>query len=98
MSHGDNRPSPEQLLERVERQERRAKRGRLKVFLGYSSGVGKSAQMLDEGRRRRERGEDVVVAGTQPKSSPEVDALLAKLEVIPTLKVAEQDVIDVAAV
>ncbi len=82
----------------MERQERRAKRGRLKVFLGYSSGVGKSAQMFDEARRRRQRGEDVVVGATQPKSSPDVDALLAKLEVIPTLKIAEQDVIDVDAV
>jgi len=98
MPHEDNRPSPEQLLERVERQERREKRGRLKVFLGYSSGVGKSAQMLDEGRRRRERGEDLVVAATQPKSTPECNALLAKLEVIPTLKIEGQDVIDVAAV
>ena len=55
----DLRPDPEALL-RVRR--RAAERGQLKMFLGYASGVGKSFRMFDEGRRRRERGEDVVVA------------------------------------
>ncbi len=36
------------------------------MFLGYASGVGKSFRMFDEGRRRHERGEDVVVAAMQP--------------------------------
>lgn len=55
------------------------------MFLGYASGVGKSFRMLDEGRRRKLRGEDVVVAATQPHSPPEVEALLGQLEVIPPL-------------
>ena len=42
------------------------RRGQLKIFLGYASGVGKSFRLFDEGRRRRERGEDVVVAAMQP--------------------------------
>jgi two-component system sensor histidine kinase KdpD len=51
--------------------------------------------MLNEGRRRRERGEDVIVGAVQPKSTPEIDHLLAKAEVIPTLKIESKDVIDV---
>src|SRR5262245_23261473 len=90
----DTRPDPEQLLKQIEEQEHRARRGRLKVFLGYASGVGKSSKMLKEARRRRERGEDVVVAAMQPKSSPEVEQLLSKLEVIPTLKISGRDVLD----
>src|SRR5580704_4141916 len=90
-----NRPDPQQLLKRVQRQEERERRGRLKVFLGYVSGVGKSLQMLDEGRRRHVRGEDVVVGAVQPRSSTEAEALLAQLEIIPALKIAGQDVIDV---
>ena len=39
--------------------------------------------MLDEGRRRHERGQDVVVGAIQPKTSPDIEALLGKLEVIP---------------
>ena len=44
------------------------------IFLGYASGVGKSFRLFDEGRRRHERGEDVVVAATQPEMPPEVGA------------------------
>lgn len=92
------KPTPEQLLEQAEREERHLRRGRLKVFLGYASGVGKSEQMLDEGRRRHERGEDIVVGGTQPKSSYQVERILATLEVILSLKISDQEVIDVATI
>jgi two-component system, OmpR family, sensor histidine kinase KdpD len=92
------RPSPEQLLAEIEHEERRKQRGRLKVFLGYAGGVGKSFQMLDEGRRRRERGEDVVVCALQPEYPPEVQAILQKLEIIPPLKTGEAESIDVPAV
>jgi len=89
------RRDPERLLEEIEREERREKRGRLKIFLGYASGVGKSAKMLAEGLRRRERGEDVVVGAVQQQSSAEIERFLSQHEIIPTLKVAEKDVIDI---
>ncbi|HJZ65547.1 MAG TPA: hypothetical protein VKD70_14580 [Candidatus Acidoferrum sp.] len=73
-------------------------RGRLKVFLGYASGVGKTFRMFDEGRRRKERGQDVVVGAMQPKVPPEVQPLLTTLEVIPTLDVKGVPVVDVAAI
>jgi two-component system sensor histidine kinase KdpD len=92
------RRDPEQLLKEIEQQERREQRGRLKIFLGYASGVGKSLKMLAEGRRRRERGEDVVVAAIQPKYSPEVERLIAQYEVIPTLPVDGKQVIDIDAI
>jgi two-component system sensor histidine kinase KdpD len=57
--------------------------GHLKIFLGYASGVGKSFRMFDEARRRRERGQDIVIAGVQPVMPPEVEALLPRLEIIP---------------
>jgi two-component system sensor histidine kinase KdpD len=93
-----HRPTPDQLLADVELQEARKGRGRLKVFLGYASGVGKSFQMLDEGRRRHERGEDVVVCALQPEYPPEVQAVLQKLEIIPMLKMGDAEIIDVPAV
>ena len=89
------RRDPQRLLEQIEEEERRKKRGRLKIFLGYASGVGKSAKMLAEGLRRRERGEDVVVGAIQPKSSPEIERLVARHEVIPTLKIGDRHVIDI---
>jgi two-component system sensor histidine kinase KdpD len=90
----DNRRDPDQILAEITRQEQRNKLGRLKIFLGYASGVGKSVKMLEEGRRRRRRGEDVVVAAVQPRSTPEIEALLSAYEVLPTLKVAGRDVLD----
>jgi two-component system sensor histidine kinase KdpD len=92
------RPNPEKLLRHVEAEEERSRRGRLKVFLGYSSGVGKSLRMLSEGRRRHERGEDVVVGATQPSSSPEAREVLQKLEVIPLRVVNGQPTMDVETV
>lgn len=52
------RKTPEDWLGSSETEEAR---GRLKVFLGYAPGVGKTFSMLSEGIRRRSRGEDVVV-------------------------------------
>lgn len=73
-------------------------RGRLKVFLGYASGVGKSFRMFDEGRRRRDRGQDVVVGALQPKVPTEIQPLLSTLEIIPTLNIRGVPVIDVPAI
>ncbi len=92
------RPSPEEVLRRIALEERQQSRGKLKVFLGYASGVGKSARMLDEARRRKERGADIVVAAIQPSASAQVQALLAHFEVIPFRRVGGGTAIDVDAV
>jgi len=94
----EDRRDPERILQEIQREERKSRRGRLKIFLGYASGVGKSAKMLDEGRRRAQRGEDVVVVAIQPRSTPEIDQLLSGHEVIPTLKVFGKDIIDLEQV
>jgi two-component system sensor histidine kinase KdpD len=90
--------TPEELLQQVQAEENYERRGKLKVFLGYASGVGKSFRMLDEGRRRHERGQDVVVGAIQPKTSHETDALLSKLQVIPLKNVDGVPVMDVPAI
>ena len=53
----DVRPSPEQFLNLIRRQER----GRLKVYLGSSAGVGKTFAMLREGQRLKKQGVDVAI-------------------------------------
>ncbi|MGA2433167.1 MAG: sensor histidine kinase KdpD, partial [Acidimicrobiales bacterium] len=45
-------------------------RGTLRVYLGLAPGVGKTFRMLDEGRRRRERGADVVVGFVETHDRP----------------------------
>lgn len=73
-------------------------RGRLKIFFGYASGVGKSFRMLDEGRRRRERGQDVVIGALQSKLSDEARHAIAGIEIIPFREVDGVPVIDVEAI
>src|ERR1700737_1620558 len=77
-------PNPERLLKQVQAEENKYWGARLKIFLGYAPGVGKSYRMLDEARRRHERGEDVVVGAIQGQQSEDVKALLQKLESIPS--------------
>jgi two-component system sensor histidine kinase KdpD len=94
----DSHRDPEVLLRQVEAAERAERRGQLKIFLGYASGIGKSFRLFDEGRRRHERGQDVVVAAMQPDSTPEVFDIIRTLEVIPPIDIAGVAVVDVAAV
>jgi two-component system sensor histidine kinase KdpD len=89
---------PEALLRQIEAAERAEHRGQLKIFLGYASRVGKSFKLFDEGRRRHERGEDVVVAAAQSASTPEVAQVIQTLESVPTRDVGGVPVIDVPAI
>ena len=53
--------------------------------------------MLDEARRRRERGQDVVIGAVQPKVPPEVEAIMSRLEVIPLRTSGQGAAIDTEA-
>lgn len=59
------------------------RRGRLKVFLGYAPGVGKTFTMLSEGIRRASRGEDVVVGLVETHGRAGTAAVAEKLEYVP---------------
>jgi two-component system, OmpR family, sensor histidine kinase KdpD len=98
MDRDPERKTPDEILREVQEEEATAGKGHLKIFLGYASGVGKSFRMLDEARRRRARGQDVVVGAVQPKVTPEVEALLGKLEVIPLLNLDAGTAIDVGSI
>jgi two-component system, OmpR family, sensor histidine kinase KdpD len=58
-------------------------RGRLKIFLGYAAGVGKTYQMLSEARELKARGVDVVIGYFEPHARKETIALTEGLEIIP---------------
>ncbi|MBV2154499.1 sensor histidine kinase KdpD [Kitasatospora sp. SUK 42] len=57
--------------------------GRLRVYLGSAPGVGKTFRMLDEARRRQERGADVVVGYIECHGRRHTEAMLEGLEVLP---------------
>jgi two-component system, OmpR family, sensor histidine kinase KdpD len=97
MNSRTRRRTPEEFLREVQAEEASSTRGRLKVFLGYASGVGKSFRMLDEARRRRERGQDVVVGAIQPQPPAEVEDLLRKIEIVPLKRIGDGTAIDLEA-
>jgi two-component system, OmpR family, sensor histidine kinase KdpD len=85
------RPDPDALLKEVQREE--TKRGRLKIFLGYAPGVGKTYTMLSEARVLKKRGEDVVLGIVETHGRIETEELLKGLEVIPRRRVEYQGIV-----
>ncbi len=81
----DQRPSPEALLEKANKEEGRA--GRLKIFLGAAPGVGKTYEMLQQAQARKKSGDDIVVGVVETHGRKETQALLDGLEVIPKRRV-----------
>jgi two-component system, OmpR family, sensor histidine kinase KdpD len=97
MNREYRRKTPEELLVELEGEDSPAK-GHLKIILGYASGVGKSFRMLDEARRRHERGQDVVIGAVQARVSPDIQSLLDKLEIIPLKQYPSGTAMDIDAI
>jgi two-component system sensor histidine kinase KdpD len=83
----DRRPSAEEMLERVRRQAGAGARGRLRIYLGMAPGVGKTYAMLMEGRRRKDRGTDVVVGYVETYGRALTEQAIGDLEVLPRKKI-----------
>jgi two-component system sensor histidine kinase KdpD len=62
-------------------------RGKLKVYLGYAAGVGKTFQMLADGHAAAQRGADVVVAYFEPHARPDTMGQAEGLEAVPHRKI-----------
>ena len=72
---------PNQLPEPIQAEE--SNRGKLKIFLGYAAGVGKTYAMLEAAHQRRDQGIDVVVGYVETHKLIETEELLEGLEVLP---------------
>lgn len=81
----DHRPDPDSLLAAIQKQDEIQARGKLKIFLGMSAGVGKTYAMLESAHRFKSEGGDVVVGYVETHKRPETNALLDGLEIIPPL-------------
>ncbi|AIO49504.1 MULTISPECIES: DUF4118 domain-containing protein [Burkholderia] len=82
-----NRPDPDQLLDKLQRDEEKQRRGQLKIFFGASAGVGKTYAMLQAARQRRQDGVDVVVGIVETHGRSETAALLDGLDVLPPARI-----------
>ncbi|KWC86047.1 sensor protein KdpD [Burkholderia cepacia] len=78
-----NRPDPDQLLDKLQRDEEKQRRGQLKIFFGASAGVGKTYAMLQAARQRLQEGVDVVVGIVETHGRSETAALLDGFAVLP---------------
>jgi two-component system, OmpR family, sensor histidine kinase KdpD len=81
----ETRPNPDELLKNVEAEE--AKRGKLKIFLGYVAGVGKTYAMLEAAHQRKAQGTDVMVGLVETHKRAETEELVKELEVLPRKQV-----------
>ncbi len=86
------RPSPEAMLKAARAEEQEKKRGRLKIFLGYAAGVGKTYAMLKAAGQQKQEGRDVVAAYVESHGRPETDALIDGLETIAKARLEYQGV------
>ncbi|WP_175944965.1 sensor histidine kinase [Burkholderia pyrrocinia] len=82
-----NRPDPDQLLDKLQRDEEKQRRGQLKIFFGASAGVGKTYAMLQAARQRLQDGVDVVVGIVETHGRSETAALLDGFDVLPLARI-----------
>src|SRR5436190_8613406 len=74
-----DRPAPEHFLSLIRQQ----RRGRLKIYLGFAPGVGKTFEMLEEGNRLKRRGVDVVIGIVETHGRADTAAQIGALEQVP---------------
>ena len=89
MTADDTRPSPEKFLSLLREQQR----GRLKVYLGFAPGVGKTFEMLQEGQRLKKQGVEVVVGIVETHGRAETAAMIGDLEQVPRRKIEYRGVV-----
>ena len=83
MSSDELQPKPELFLDLIRRQQR----GRLKIYLGFAAGVGKTYDMLLEGHRLRRQGLDAVIGFVETHGRAETIAQIGELERVPRRRI-----------
>ena len=76
----EQRPDPDELLKNIQSEE--PNRGKLKIFLGYAAGVGKTYAMLEAAHQRKIQGIDVVVGYVETHQRAETEELVEGLDVL----------------
>lgn len=85
-----DRPTSAQMLEKLQAEEEKIQKkgmGKLKIFLGYAAGTGKTFTMLEAAHDLKKNNVDVVAGYVEPHARPETAALMEGIEQIPFLMV-----------
>jgi two-component system sensor histidine kinase KdpD len=83
------RQTPEHFLSLIRQQQR----GRLKVYLGFAAGVGKTYEMLQEAHRLKQQGVDVVIGMIETHGRAETAAQIGDLEQVPRRRIEYRGVV-----
>ena len=83
----DQRPDPDQLLDRLNAEEAKARRGKLKIFFGASAGVGKTYAMLGVAREQLLKNVDVLIGVVETHGRMETEVMTDGLERLPLLDI-----------
>jgi two-component system sensor histidine kinase KdpD len=89
MNTDQPRPNPEQFLSMLREQQR----GRLKIYLGFAPGVGKTYEMLQEGQRLKKQGVDVVIGVVETHGRADTAAMVGDLEQVPRRRIEYRGVV-----
>ncbi|QEL13406.1 universal stress protein [Limnoglobus roseus] len=89
MTTDATRPNPERFLSLLREQ----KQGRLKVYLGFAPGVGKTFEMLQEAQRLKRQGVDVVIGVVETHGRADTVALVGDLEQVPRRRIEYRGVV-----
>ena len=84
----EKRPDPGQLLRKLqyeEEEKQKKAKGKLKIFLGYAAGSGKTYAMLEAAHEAKKHQVDVVAGYIEPHARPDTQAMIEGLEVTPPL-------------
>lgn len=87
----DQRPDPDQLLNRLNAEEAKARRGKLKIFFGASAGVGKTYAMLGAARQQLLAGVDVVIGIVETHGRMETEVMADGLAHLPLRDISYRD-------
>ena len=86
----NSRPDPDELLKQLQTDE--PSRGKLKIFLGYAAGVGKTYAMLEAAHQRQQQGVDVVIGYIETHDREDTEALVHGLEILPRRQIEYRDI------
>jgi two-component system sensor histidine kinase KdpD len=81
------RPDPDVLLAQVQAEERKAERGKLRIYFGASAGVGKTYSMLSAAQQLVDAGHQPLVGIVETHGRSETEALLKGIEVLPRKRI-----------
>jgi len=87
-----NQTDSHSLLEQLSSIPTGKRRGKLRIYLGYAAGVGKTCTMLNDAHEAQKDGIDVIAGYIEPHARPETMALLDGLELLPTLEISHKGV------